>query len=47
MIDQVKIPSEAERKWVQEILNELRRRASDRRRPQEELDYYRRLLKRF
>ncbi|USO06368.1 MAG: DUF4175 family protein [Rhodospirillales bacterium] len=45
--DQVKIPSEAERKWVQEILNELRRRASDRRRPQEELDYYRRLLKRF
>ncbi|MCB1721837.1 MAG: DUF4175 family protein [Alphaproteobacteria bacterium] len=44
---QVKIPSESERKWVQEILNELRRRASDRRRPQEELDYYRRLLKRF
>lgn len=43
----VKIPGEAEKKWVQDILDALRRRASDRSRPQEELDYYRRLLKRF
>ena len=44
---QVKVPGEAEKKWVLDILNELRRRASDRSRPQEELDYYRRLLRRF
>ena len=44
---QVKIPSEAEQKRVRDILNELRRRASQRDRPPEELDYYRRLLKRF
>jgi uncharacterized protein (TIGR02302 family) len=44
---QVKIPSEAEKKWVQDIVNELRRRAAQRDRPREELEYYRRLLKRF
>ena len=44
---QVKIPSEAEQKRVRDILNELRRRASQRDRPPEELEYYRRLLKRF
>ena len=44
---QVEVPDEAEKKWVQDILNELRRRAGQRDRPQEELDYYRRLLKRF
>ncbi|MEM7651136.1 MAG: DUF4175 family protein [Pseudomonadota bacterium] len=43
----VKVPTDSERKRVQEILNELRRRASERNRPQEELDYYRRLLRRF
>ncbi len=44
---QVEVPDEAEKKWVQDILNELRRRAGQRERPQEELEYYRRLLKRF
>lgn len=44
---QVKIPTESEQKRVQKILNELRRRASERNRPREELEYYRRLLKRF
>ena len=44
---QVEVPDEAEKKWVQDILNELRRRAGQRDRPQEELEYYRRLLKRF
>jgi uncharacterized protein (TIGR02302 family) len=43
----VKVPSEAERKRLQEIVNELRRRSGQRDRPQEELEYYRRLLKRF
>ncbi len=43
----VKVPSEAQKKWVQDIVNELRRRAAQRGRPREELEYYRRLLKRF
>ncbi|MCC6598291.1 MAG: DUF4175 family protein [Alphaproteobacteria bacterium] len=43
----VKVPSEAEAKRIQEIVNELRRRAGERERPPEELEYYRRLLKRF
>lgn len=47
MGSQVKIPSESEQKRVQDILNELRRRAGERNRPREELEYYRRLLKRF
>ena len=44
---QVKIPTESEQKRVQDILNELRRRVGERNRPREELEYYRRLLKRF
>jgi uncharacterized protein (TIGR02302 family) len=44
---QVKIPSEQEKKRIQEIVNEIRRRAGQRERPQEELEYYRRLLKPF
>lgn len=43
----VKIPDEAERRRVQEILKLLRQRAGQHDRPREELDYYRRLLKRF
>jgi len=43
----VKIPDEAERRRVQEILKLLRQRAGDGSRPREELEYYRRLLKRF
>lgn len=43
----VEIPDEAERKRVQEILKLLRQRAGDGSRPREELDYYRRLLRRF
>ncbi len=41
------LPSRAERKRVREILRELRRRAGDSRRSQEERDYIERLLKRF
>lgn len=44
---EVKVPGEAEAKKIQEIVNELRRRAGERERPPEELEYYRRLLKRF
>lgn len=43
----VKIPDEAERRRVEEILQLLRDRASEQNRPREELEYYRRLLKRF
>lgn len=43
----VKVPDEGERRRVQEILKILRQRASDGSRPREELEYYRRLLKRF
>lgn len=43
----VKIPDESERRRVDEILQLLRRRASQHDRPREELQYYRRLLKRF
>ncbi|NCT40662.1 MAG: DUF4175 domain-containing protein [Alphaproteobacteria bacterium] len=45
--ERVKIPDEAERRRVQEILELLRRRAGDGSRPREEREYYRRLLKRF
>jgi uncharacterized protein (TIGR02302 family) len=43
----VKVPTEAERKRVRDILDELRRRASDPSRPTLELDYIDRLLRRF
>ena len=43
----VKIPDEAEKKRVQEILKELRRRSGEMDRPPEEREYYRRLLKQF
>jgi hypothetical protein len=43
----VKIPDEAERKKAQEILKLLRRRSGELERPDEELDYYKRLLRQF
>lgn len=43
----VKIPDEAERKRVQEILRILREKSGDFSRSREELDYFRRLLKQF
>ncbi len=44
---EVEIPSEAEQKRAHEILRLLRRRAGEQNRPREELQYYRRLLRRF
>ncbi len=43
----VRVPEERERQRAQAIQEELRRRGADRSRPQEELDYIDRLLKRF
>lgn len=43
----VKIPSEAERRKIDEILKTLRQRSGEYSRPQEEIDYLRRLLKQF
>ncbi len=43
----VKIPEEAEKKRIEEIIKELRDKSSDRSRPREELEYYRRLLRQF
>jgi len=43
----VKVPEEMEIQRAREILNELRRRAAERARPQDEIDYIERLLKRF
>ena len=43
----VKVPTEAERKRVRDILDELRRRAGQHDRPTLELDYIDRLLRRF
>jgi hypothetical protein len=43
----VKVPTEAERKRVRDILDELRRRAGEPGRPTLELDYIDRLLRRF
>jgi uncharacterized protein (TIGR02302 family) len=43
----VEIPSEMERRRAREILDELRKRAGEAERPQEELDYIKRLLDRF
>ena len=45
--DAVNIPSEAEVKRAREILDELRRRAANRNRPQVEREYLDRLLRRF
>ncbi len=44
---EVGVPSEADRQRARDILEELRRRAAERGRPQEELDYIDRLLERF
>lgn len=43
----VKVPEAMELRRAREILNEIERRASERSRPSEELDYLQRLLKRF
>ncbi len=43
----VKVPDEAEKKRVDEILRQLRERSGDLNRPDDELDYYRRLLRQF
>ncbi len=43
----VKVPAESEMQRARSILQELRRRAAERGRPQEELDYIDRLLKQF
>lgn len=42
-----KVPTEPEEKRARELLDELRRRASDRERPAPELDYLHRLLRQF
>lgn len=44
---QIKIPDEAERKRVQDILEQLRKKSGELHRPDYELDYYRRLMKQF
>lgn len=43
----IRVPTEAEAKRVREILDELQRRAGERDRSEEELDYIRRLIERF
>ncbi|MDH5723283.1 MAG: DUF4175 domain-containing protein, partial [Alphaproteobacteria bacterium] len=43
----VKIPDEAERKRIEEILKTLRERSGDLSRPSDEREYYRRLLRQF
>ena len=43
----VKVPTEAERKQARDILRELRRRSGETGRPKLERDYIERLLKRF
>lgn len=43
----VKVPEAMELRRAREILDEIERRASERNRPREELDYLQRLLKRF
>ncbi len=45
--ERVKVPSEFEQRRIDEILKTLRERSSDYTRPQEEIDYLRRLLKQF
>ncbi len=44
---QVEVPDEAQKKRVDEILRELRERSADRNRPDDELQYFRRLLRQF
>jgi hypothetical protein len=46
-IGEVEIPDERQLRRASEILEELRRRAGDRARPEAELDYIERLLRRF
>jgi hypothetical protein len=43
----VKVPSQMDIQRAREILEELQRRAGDRSRPENELDYLDRLLRRF
>lgn len=43
----VEVPDQSEKKRVDEILRELRKRSGDRSRPSDELEYYRRLLRQF
>jgi uncharacterized protein (TIGR02302 family) len=43
----VKIPEEAERKRIHEILESLRKKSGELQRPEYELDYYRRLMRQF
>jgi uncharacterized protein (TIGR02302 family) len=43
----VEVPTEPEEKRARELLDELRRRAGDRSRPSDELDYLHRLLRQF
>jgi len=45
--DQVKVPDKSTLERARNILKELRRRAEERGRPKEELDYIDRLLKQF
>lgn len=45
--EDVEVPTESEAKRARDILEELRRRSGERDRPQEELDYIERLLRRF
>ena len=43
----MKVPDESDLQRAREILKELRKRAAERGRPQQELDYIDRLLKQF
>lgn len=43
----VKIPEEAERKKIHDILESLRKKSGELQRPEYELDYYRRLMRQF
>ena len=45
--DQTRLPDKSQMERARNILRELRRRAEERGRPQEELDYIDRLLKQF
>jgi hypothetical protein len=45
--DSVKVPNAGEAQRARAILEEIRRRAAERGRPPEELDYLDRLLRRF
>jgi hypothetical protein len=45
--EETAVPEEMERQRAQDILDELRARAQDARRPEAERDYLRRLLERF